>query len=197
MSDVVRGRRSARAIGLMLASLVVMTLLDLGTKEWALTALSDARSVSAGPVCVADAQGWIPHTRLARPPRTLVPGVIELAYEENCGAAFSMLRGAPGWLRGLVFGTANIVAVVVLTGMFLSGRGGRAFAAAVPITLSGALGNVSDRLRHGFVVDFIRFDPELIRYPTFNVADIALAVGVGLILIDGLGKPQKPSATPT
>jgi signal peptidase II len=57
------------------------------------------------------------------------------------------------------------------------------------LILSGAIGNLSDRVRHGFVVDFIQVDPRLFEYPTFNVADIAISVGVGLLLIDGMKKP--------
>jgi signal peptidase II len=60
--------------------------------------------------------------------------------------------------------------------------------------LSGALGNLSDRVRHGFVVDFIQVDPKLFEYPTFNVADIAITIGVALLLIDGMKKPDPAPA---
>jgi signal peptidase II len=63
------------------------------------------------------------------------------------------------------------------------------------LILSGAIGNVSDRIRHGFVVDFIQVDPRLFEYPTFNVADIAISIGVGLLLIDGMKKPAPAQAT--
>jgi signal peptidase II len=110
-----------------------------------------------------------------------------------------MLRTAPSWLRAAVFGVAALGATVVLMTMFVKGTGGKLFGAAVPLILSGAIGNLSDRIRHGFVVDFIQVDPRLFEYPTFNVADIAITVGVGLLLIDGMKKqaPAAPDIIPT
>jgi signal peptidase II len=136
-----------------------------------------------------------PH-RLPLPPRTFIPGFIEFTYAENCGMAFSMLRTAPTWLRTILFSGAALLVTVVMMAMFVRGRGGRLFAVGVPVTLSGAFGNLADRFRHGFVVDFIRFDPDLIHYPTYNVADIALIVGLGLVLIDDWVKPKAAAASP-
>jgi len=192
MNDTRLVRRSSRSILLMLASLALLTALDLGSKQWALDHLSRERTGPQAPVCQPDGRGQIAHQRIALDVRTALPGLIEYAYAENCGAAFSMLRSAPTWLRVSLFGAATVAAVVVLITMFVRGSGGPAFAAAVPLTLSGALGNFSDRVRHGFVVDFIRFDPDLIHYPTFNVADIAIVAGVVLIVLDGMMKPRAP-----
>jgi signal peptidase II len=192
MTELVR--RSPRALAIMLASLALYTFADLASKEWALDNLSRERQGNKPPVCQADERGYLEIQRLPLPPRPFIAGVIDLHYAENCGAAFGMLRAAPGWLRALVFGVAAVGASVVLTGMFVRGAGGRMFAAAVPMILSGAIGNLSDRVRHGFVVDFIQVDPKLFEYPTFNVADIAITVGVALLLIDGM---KKPAATPT
>jgi len=178
----------------MVASLAIYTLADLATKEWALDNLARARPGEQPAICQPDERGYMDYQYLPLPARTFIPGYIKLHYAENCGAAFGMLRNAPGWLRALVFGVAAIGASVVLTTMFVRGSGGRAFAAAVPLILSGAVGNLSDRVRHGFVVDFIQVDPRLFDYPTFNVADIAITVGVGLLLIDGMRKPSPSSA---
>ena len=178
----------------MLALLALYTVADLASKEWALDALSRARTGNQPPVCQPDAQGYMDMQRLPTPPQLFIAGVLDMHYAENCGAAFGMLRSAPGWLRALVFGLAAVGASVVLIVMFVRGSGGKLFAAAVPLVLSGALGNLSDRVRHGFVVDFIQVNPRLFEYPTFNVADIAITVGVGLLLIDGA---KKPAAMPT
>lgn len=184
----------------MLTLLVAYTIADLATKEWALENLARERAGEQPPICEPDERGYMEYQYLPLPSRPLIPGYINLHYAENCGAAFGMLRGAPGWLRALVFGVAAIGASVVLTVMFVRGAGGKPFAAAVPLILSGAIGNLSDRVRHGFVIDFIQVDPRLFEYPTFNVADIAITVGVGLLLIDGLKKPRpaedaKPNAS--
>jgi signal peptidase II len=68
----------------------------------------------------------------------------------------------------------------------------------VPLIVSGAVGNnLSDRPRHGFVVDFLQVHPDLFRYPIFNVADIWIAIGVLLLLLDGSRKPRKVTAEPS
>ncbi len=182
-------RRSAGALAIMIACLVVYTAADLVSKEWALDHLSHERTGHKPPVCEADEQGYLEIQRLPGPPKVLVEGALHLHYAENCGAAFGMLRAAPGWLRALVFGASGVAASIVLISMFLRGAGGALFAHAVPMVLSGAIGNLCDRVRHGFVVDFIQIDPKLFEYPTFNVADIAITVGVALLLIDGARRP--------
>jgi signal peptidase II len=181
----------------MFASLAVYLLADLGSKEWALESLSRVRRGEPAPVCQPDEQGYTRYQRVPLEPKVWVDGVLIAHYAENCGAAFGMLRTAPSWVRATVFGLAALGACIVLTLMFVRGAGGKLFGAAVPLILSGAIGNVSDRLRHGFVVDFIQVDPRLFEYPTFNVADIAISVGVGLLLIDGMKKPAPAPAAPT
>jgi signal peptidase II len=187
-------RRTPRALLIMIASFVVYTALDLGTKEWALDHLSRERTGEKPALCVPTPQGHTPYQRLPLEPVSLIKGVLKLNYAENCGAAFSMLRSAPAGLRVAVFGISAVGAVIVLISMFIRGSGGRAFAAAVPLIASGAVGNLSDRMRHGFVVDFFQVDPQLFNYPVFNVADIAIAVGVGLLLLDSMGKPRSERA---
>jgi signal peptidase II len=185
--------RSPRSIVVMLVSLIVLTAVDLGTKEWALENLSSPRRSKHAPaVCELDSDGRSEQRRRATGPRPLIDGVLNLYYAENCGAAFSMLRTAPGWVRLAVFGSASLGASVLLLSMFVRGSGGPLFAVAVPLIVSGAIGNnLSDRPRHGFVVDFLQVDPDLFRYPIFNVADIWIAIGVGLLLLDGFRKaPQ-------
>jgi signal peptidase II len=182
-------RRTPRALIFMLASLIVFTALDLWSKDWALEHLSHERSGEKPALCVPTAAGRTPFQRLPLPSQPLIEGVLRLSYAENCGAAFSMLRTAPAAIRAIVFGVANVAALIVLVLLFVRGSGGSGFALAVPLIASGAVGNMSDRLRHGFVVDFIQVDPRLFNYPVFNVADIAIAIGVGLLLLDNLRKP--------
>ena len=178
----------------MLVSLALYTFADLGTKEWALESLSTP-STHETPVCEPDAHGHRSFQRIPSESKPLIEGVLRFTYAENCGAAFSMLRSAPGWVRALVFGVASVGAAIVLTLMFVRGAGGRLFTLAVPLIVSGAVGNLTDRFRHGFVVDFIQVDPKLFSYPIFNVADIAIAIGVGLMLIDGVKKPEPAQAS--
>ena len=178
-----------------------MTAIDLWSKDWALANLSTEPLV-ASPVCEANEQGYTYPQRSASTPIPVIEGSLEFHYAENCGAAFGMLRNASSFVRHGVFGIAAIVASVVLFWMFWTGRGGTPFALAVPFIVSGAIGNLADRVRFGYVVDFIRFywtDPLPwlgTQWPTFNVADITISIGVGLLLIDGYqeGKRERAAA---
>lgn len=185
--------RSARSIAIMLVSLAVLAAIDIGTKEWALDNLSTERAPEARtPVCEPNEHGRIAYQRRPEPARPLIEGVMNLYYAENCGAAFSFMRTAPGWMRLALFGSVSVIATIALITMYVRGAGGPFFAAAVPLIVSGAIGNnMWDRPRHGFVVDFFQVHPDLFRYPIFNVADIWVAIGVGLILIDGLRTPRE------
>ena len=185
--------RTYAGLAVCLALAALFTAADLGTKAWAHEELSAARRGQPPPVCEPDALGRILPQRARTTPVVLVDGVLEFRYAENCGAAFGFLREAPSLLRKGVFYLAAGGAVLLLPFMFLTGRGGPFFAASVPLIVAGALGNLHDRIRFGYVVDFIRFhlrdgfwllDPGW-EYPTFNVADIWITIGVVFILIDG------------
>lgn len=120
-------------------------------------------------------------------PVVLVENYLELSYAENCGAAFGLLRDASESVRHGVFGVAGILATLILFYLFARGKGGPAFAASVPFIISGALGNLHDRVRYGYVVDFIRAHwRNVAEWPTFNVADAAITVGIALMIVDSL-----------
>jgi signal peptidase II len=175
--------------------------MDLGSKSWALDRLSQSSSFGSDPVCTADAYGRVVPQREQRPPIVLIDRYLELRYAENCGAAFGFMRDMPSVVRKGVFYLAAAGAVVLLMWMFVSGRGGKLFAVAVPLIVSGALGNLVDRVRLGYVVDFIRAHlNDRWAYPTFNIADAWITIGVALILIEGFldrgeDPPKKPEAS--
>lgn len=182
--------RTGRALVIALVATVALTALDLGTKAWAEGDLSAAPISAASPVCEPDDAGRIMQQRVATRPVVVVEGFFEFKYAENCGAAFGMMRSLPTWVRRIVFGAAAVAASLGLFFLFARGNGGRFFAYSVPLIVSGALGNLVDRIRYGYVVDFIRFYGEALgkptwEYPTFNVADIGITVGVIFLLIDG------------
>jgi signal peptidase II len=190
-------RRSPLAIALLLFAVAAGVAADLGTKEWAIQNLAGERlTPRVGEICVPGPTGYMPMDRVRRPPVVIVPGLFEMRYAENCGAAFGVMNTWSPLAKRLVFFPVALGAVLVLGTMFVRGRGGRFLAFAVPLIISGAIGNFVDRLRYGYVVDFIRFygeTPEALRpllgntweYPTFNVADIAITLGVAFLLIDG------------
>ncbi len=186
--------RSNLAIGICVAATLVLTIADLGSKQWALLTLSEERASDPPPVCEPNEDGHIFMQRMGTEPIVLVDGYLELRYAENCGAAFGVMRSAPAFARKLVFGVAATLASIALMLMFVRGRGGALFAWSVPMIVSGAIGNLYDRVRFGYVVDFIRFHLEDgWEWPTFNVADCGITVGVILLVLDGFreGRTEK------
>lgn len=178
--------RTRQAILLCALATFGLLIADLGTKQWAESALSQEPFVEPGPICQPDEQGRITMQRVRTEPVVVVDGYLEFRYAENCGAAFGLMRTAPLVARKVVFGIAALLASVALFVMFVRGRGGTLFAVSVPLIVSGALGNLVDRLRYGYVVDFIRFHwQEGWEYPTFNIADVGITVGVILLVLDG------------
>jgi signal peptidase II len=191
---VARNHRSARAIAICIAAIALFTAIDLGSKHWAFGRLSEPSARPAVPVCTADAAGRIHPQRVPRASIVLVDRYLELRYAENCGAAFGFMRDMPDLVRKGVFYVAAVGAIVLLLFMFVTGRGGRLFAASAPLIIAGAIGNLVDRVRLGYVVDFVRFHlDERWAYPTFNVADAWITIGVALILIEGFvdGRREK------
>ena len=103
----------------------------------------------------------------------------------NVGAAFSFLAGASGWQRWFFVGLGAVAALFIVL-MLRSHAGQRLFSCALALILGGALGNVIDRLLHGYVVDFIQVHYQRSYFPSFNVADSAITVGAVCLILDEL-----------
>jgi len=184
-------KRSPLAMTLCVIAVVVLTLLDLWTKQLAMDHLSIEHPNLPAKACTQDEHGQIWMQRIRTQPTVLIKGYLEFRYTENCGAAFGMLDKAPRSLKLVLFYLAAIIAIAALLWMFARGHGGIAFAISVPFVISGALGNLIDRIRTVYVVDFIRFHIlTYFEWPTFNVADITITVGVFLLLLDGFLKKE-------
>jgi signal peptidase II len=116
---------------------------------------------------------------------TVIPGFFNLTYVRNKGAAFGILAGAQGTWRTVFFVVISLAALTAL--LFLIRKTGERLAiTAYALICGGALGNLIDRLRFGEVVDFVEWYYRSFHWPAFNVADSAITVGVGLLLIDML-----------
>jgi signal peptidase II len=116
---------------------------------------------------------------------TVIPGFWEMRYSENPGVAFGMLRNVPG-ARYLLFVIG--IGALVIVGLYLRKAAPEARRLGIELGLlaGGALGNVIDRILYGRVTDFIVWRAGAHEWPTFNVADAALVVGVlSLVLFDG------------
>ncbi len=111
-----------------------------------------------------------------------VTGFFSLVLAFNTGAAFSFLAGAGGWQRWLFTAVAMVASVVI--GWLLKRGGSRMYCLGLAAILGGAIGNLVDRVLLGKVVDFLLFHYAGWFYPAFNVADSAITIGAGLIIVD-------------
>jgi len=116
---------------------------------------------------------------------TAVTSFFNIVRVHNTGAAFSFLAGASGWQRWFFVGLGAVAAIVIIW-MLKSHAGQRLFCLAMTCILGGAVGNVIDRLLYGYVVDFLDFHYAGIHFPAFNVADSAITLGAGLLILDEL-----------
>ncbi len=105
----------------------------------------------------------------------------------NTGAAFSFLSEAGGWQNLFFVGVAFVVSVIILFMIRRLGANDTQVAVALMLVLGGALGNVIDRVRFGYVVDFIDVYYRAWHWPTFNIADSAISIGAVLLVLDALG----------
>ncbi len=110
--------------------------------------------------------------------------VFNLVRAHNRGAAFSMFDAASGWQRWVFSALAVVVSVTLITWLARLERRAVLMAAALALILGGALGNVIDRLRLGYVVDFVQVHWKQHYFPAFNIADSAISVGAACLLLD-------------
>lgn len=118
-----------------------------------------------------------------------ITSFFDLVRYHNEGAAFSFLSNAGGWQKWFFTGIALIASVVIVYLLKKNPRQ-KLFCLGLALILGGALGNVYDRITLGYVVDFLYFYYQQYAWPAFNVADSAICVGVGILLLDSF-KPAK------
>ncbi|AYA42324.1 signal peptidase II [Xenorhabdus nematophila] len=123
----------------------------------------------------------------------LIP-YFNLAYAQNLGAAFSFLADKDGWQRWFFALVAIAIVTVLLVMMYRSSARQKLSNIAYALVIGGALGNLFDRLVHGFVVDFIDFYVGEWHWPTFNIADTAICIGAALIIIESFINPDDKKA---
>ena len=117
--------------------------------------------------------------------KEIVPGLFNLLYITNKGAAFSFLANVTSSWRHwffLIIGSAAIIGISCL--WYQSGRNNFILTASYAMIVGGAAGNLIDRVAFGAVVDFLDFYFRTHHWPTFNVADSAICVGAGLFVLE-------------
>lgn len=110
-----------------------------------------------------------------------------ITYVHNIGAAFSIFEGQRWMLAAVAF----VVSVVIIYMLYRNNRQQKLENISLALILGGALGNLFDRLYHGFVVDFLDVNFGDWHYPTFNIADCAICLGIGLFILGNYAKPKK------
>ena len=143
-----------------LAAAAGVFLIDQSTKAWAVSRLRFGDDIS------------------------VISGFLNFAYAHNTGVAFSMLddHGNTGrWGLSIV---ALVAAALVLYFFWRTPRSDDRILGSLALLLAGIAGNVTDRLRLGYVIDFIDVQFGSWHYPTFNVADMAICIGAGLLILD-------------
>ncbi len=139
----------------------VVVLLDQLTKAWVVSVLPLRRRIDLTPF-------------------------FSLTHVHNTGAAFSFLSDAGGWQRWFFLGLALVASVVIVVWLRRLPPGAHWEAAGLSLVLGGALGNFIDRLRYGYVIDFLDFHLGRWHWPAFNLADTAISLGVMLLLWEAL-----------
>ncbi len=125
----------------------------------------------------------------------VIPGFFDLVHARNTGIAFSMLNDASPLIREWLLPIVSAVAVVAIFVMFWrQGQGATRLRWALALILTGAAGNLYDRLMYGYVVDFLDFYVGTWHWPAFNVADSCITIGAALLLLDSLSKPADAGA---
>jgi len=121
---------------------------------------------------------------------TYVTSFFNVVRVHNSGAAFSFLANAGGWQRWFFTGI-GIAATIFIVWMLRAHAGQKLFSFALSCILGGAVGNVVDRLLHGYVVDFLDFHYAGWHFPAFNIADSAITIGAICLILDELRRVRK------
>lgn len=140
---------------------VIALILDQMTKQWASDALAYGNVIEV-----------MPH--------------FDLRLAHNYGAAFSFLANAGGWQQWALSIFAIVISIVLVVWLSRIKPSERWLGIALALVLSGAIGNVIDRVAYGYVIDFIDWyvSKEGYHWPTFNIADCAISVGAVMLLLE-------------
>ncbi|SEA41332.1 signal peptidase II [Lonsdalea quercina] len=139
---------------------LVVLVVDLGSKQWVMTHFQLGESLP------------------------LIP-FFNLTYAHNPGAAFSFLADKDGWQRWFFAVIALAITAALLVLMYRSSASQKLNNIAYAMIIGGAVGNLTDRLVHGYVIDFVDFYINDWHYPIFNIADAGICIGALLIVLEG------------
>ena len=129
-------------------------------------------------------KAWAVRTLRLGQDKTIIGGFLDLAYAENPGIAFGQLQDGGSFGRWFFVVLAALAAIAVLYYFWQTPREGDRVLGACALLLAGILGNLTDRVRLGYVIDFILVHWGQYHWPTFNVADASICAGALLLVLD-------------
>jgi signal peptidase II len=121
-----------------------------------------------------------------RPTRSLLADTVRLQYAENAGGFLSLGAGLPPGARSAIFTAATALLLAVLLVALLRSRSSFWRTAGVSLLFAGGVSNLIDRVLRGTVVDFLNVGVGWLRTGIFNVADVAIMLGIGIVVLTGL-----------
>lgn len=134
---------------------------------------------------------WIERNMVLGDSFTVLP-ILDIVRAHNPGAAFDFLADAGGWQRWAFSAFAVIVSVALVVWLSRLAVATHALLSlGVVLILGGAVGNVIDRIEHGYVVDFVLAHWGTSFFPAFNVADAAISIGAALVIFDALAESRR------
>ncbi len=142
-------------------------------------------------------KGLVTRTMEVHQSRTLIPDVFDLTYVRNTGAAFGLFASVDSSVKAILLNSIAVIVFLIVSAYAVrSSHKSIRLQVGLALILGGAVGNLLDRVRFGYVVDFLDFAVSGHHWPAFNVADSAICIGVGLLFLDMLGSDDAPVPRP-
>ena len=127
--------------------------------------------------------------------KTIIPGVFDLTHTRNTGVAFGLFANSDSpWVPYVLMLTATTALIAILVYSLRQPVDNWKLQLGLMLVLGGAAGNLYDRINYGYVIDFLDVFYGTYHWPTFNVADSAITIGIGFLLLEVLHKPSVEEA---
>ncbi len=142
-------------------------------------------------------KGIITRTMEVHQSRVVLADVLDLTYVRNTGAAFGLFASVDSSLKAVLLNSVAVVVFLIVSAYALrSSHKSVRLQVGLALILGGAVGNLLDRVRFGYVVDFLDFAISGHHWPAFNVADSAICIGVALLFLDMLRNDEDAAPSP-
>jgi len=136
-------------------------------------------------------KGLVTRTMEVHQSKTIITDVFDLTYVRNTGAAFGLFASVDSSIKAILLNSIAVIVFLIVSAYALrSSHKSVRLQVGLALILGGAVGNLLDRVRFGYVVDFLDFSISGHHWPAFNVADSAICIGVALLFLDMLGSDE-------